>query len=507
MDKDVLARAAAIFASVALADCGGSQALPSIAGGSVASSTSATSTMSLAAAMAKGYIVTQCPTPAPGQVTCGEYHFTQAGLQALGIMRSVASSRRKSGAGYGTLAYNPLSYANSIQAIRQAYGLTSLSLSGGVGRTVAAIEVGDDASADSDLQVYRSAFGMPACTIANGCLRKVNQNGGSALPSPYAYWNDEVADDVDAISAVCPNCKILIVEAKSTNWSDVTTAVNTAAGMGIAAMDNSYGVGEDASMLQYASAYDHPGIPIVAAGSNQFDLVRAGLMSLPAAYSTVIAAGATALTADSSSSRGWSEAVDPWGAADGCSTIIAKPAWQHDVGCSMRTIVDVGFVTDETSYPRYASNLGWTNEGGNSAAAAAIAALYALAGAKVNDASSLYYGASQLNQVQGGAVTGVADGKGGCFPLSNANTGGQIVPMSSTRREASSGDLPGYFCTGTGGYNASSGNGTPFGVGVLTATPPPVSVCSAPTPTDVLSGTGVPNVHPTQRASGGGCAS
>ena len=64
-----------------------------------------------------------------------------------------------------------LSPANLISA----YKLPSASTT----TTVAIVDAQDDPNAESDLGTYRSQFGLPACTTANGCFRKVNQNGAS----------------------------------------------------------------------------------------------------------------------------------------------------------------------------------------------------------------------------------------------------------------------------------------------------------------------------------------
>jgi len=56
--------------------------------------------------------------------------------------------------------------------LRSAYGLPS---SGGSGRIVAIVDAFDLATAAADLAIYRAQFGLPACTVASGCFRKVDQ--------------------------------------------------------------------------------------------------------------------------------------------------------------------------------------------------------------------------------------------------------------------------------------------------------------------------------------------
>ena len=77
---------------------------------------------------------------------------------------------------------------------------------GGTGKTVAIVDAYDDPSAEADLAVYRSTYGLPPCTTANGCFRKVDQNGGTAYPAANKGWAEEISLDLDMVSAVCQNC-------------------------------------------------------------------------------------------------------------------------------------------------------------------------------------------------------------------------------------------------------------------------------------------------------------
>src|SRR5213076_992524 len=101
----------------------------------------------------------------------------------------------------------------------------------------------DDPNAESNLGVYRAKFGLPACTTANGCFKKVNQSGGTTPPTGNTGWAEEISLDVDMASAICPNCNILLVEASSNSYANLGTAVNRAATMGAKSISNSYGGG------------------------------------------------------------------------------------------------------------------------------------------------------------------------------------------------------------------------------------------------------------------------
>ena len=208
--------------------------------------------------------------------------------------------------------------------IQSAYKLSGLN---GSGRTVALVDAYNDPKAASDLATYRKAYGLPACTVANGCFKQVNQSGAtSPLPSGDYGWAEEESLDLDAVSAACPTCHIALVEANSASNSDLAAAENAAAKLpGVAAISNSYGGSESSSETSYDGFYTHPGVAItVSSGDSGYGV------EYPAASPDVTAVGGTTLT-QASSARGWTETA--WsGAGSGCSAYEAKPSWQHDSG-------------------------------------------------------------------------------------------------------------------------------------------------------------------------------
>ncbi|MER7847098.1 hypothetical protein ABTZ03_24465, partial [Kitasatospora sp. NPDC096077] len=121
--------------------------------------------------------------------------------------------------------------------LQSAYKLPA---NGGSGQTVAIVDAQDDPNAESDLAAYRTQFGLPACTTANGCFRKIDQNGGTSYPTSDTGWAGEISLDLDMVSAVAPNAHIVLVEASSANMSDLGTAVNQAVAQGAKFISNSY---------------------------------------------------------------------------------------------------------------------------------------------------------------------------------------------------------------------------------------------------------------------------
>jgi subtilase family serine protease len=314
--------------------------------------------------------------------------------------------------------------------IQSAYALPSTTA--GSGKTFAIVDAYDDPAAEADLGVYRSQFGLSACTTANGCFRKVNQSGGTTPPRSNGSWAQEISLDLDMASATCPNCKILLVEANSNAFTDLAAAVDTAARLGASVISNSYGGPEfsQETSATYNGHFNHPGIPTtVSSGDSGYGV------EFPAASQYVTAVGGTSLTKSGSSfsERAWS------GAGSGCSAYVAKPSWQTDGGCARRTVADVSAVADPNTgvavYDsfKYRGSAGWMVFGGTSASAPIVAGVYALAG---NQAAPSYpYGhSSALHDVTSGA-------NGSCSVT--------------------------YLCTAGPGFDGPTGLGTPNGAGAF----------------------------------------
>jgi subtilase family serine protease len=327
---------------------------------------------------------------------------------------------------------------NSLQS---AYNLTSASAADGSGETVAVVDAYNDPDAAADLSTYRSAWGLPACTTASGCLKQVNQNGKTS-PLPKAAgtteWDVEESLDIDMVSAICPECHILLVEASGTTTADLGTAVNSAVRLGAVAVSNSYGGSESTKDPTYdTDYYKHAGVAVTAsAGDSDYGV------SYPAASQYVTSVGGTSLTQSSSTARGWTETV--WntllffeGTGSGCSADDAKPSWQKDTGCAKRTDNDVAADADPNTgvavYDTYSQG-GWLEVGGTSASSPMIAAVFALAGkpaAGTFPSSYTYKHTSDLYDITSGY-------NGICFPT--------------------------YLCMAQVGYDGPTGNGTPDGI-------------------------------------------
>src|SRR5256884_8095285 len=201
--------------------------------------------------------------------------------------------------GHATTA-NPSGYGPAD--LQSAYKLPSATA--GRGQTVGIVDAFDDPTAEQDLAQYRSFYGLPPCTTADGCFRKVNQTGGTLpMPPPSPDWALEISLDLDMVSAVCPNCHILLVESNTNLDSDLYTAEDTAARLGANAISNSWGGSEYSGETADDSHFNHPGAAITASSGDSGYGV-----SFPAASRYLTAVGGTSLTRGRGN-RGWSEAA------------------------------------------------------------------------------------------------------------------------------------------------------------------------------------------------------
>ena len=340
-------------------------------------------------------------------------------------------------------ALSPAGYGPSD--LQAAYALTAASLANGSSQTIAIVDAYDDPNAEADLGVYRSTFGLSACTTANGCFMKVNQNGIAAgYPSPDSGWAQEESLDLDMASAICPNCEIVLVEANSNSGFDLYAAEDTAATTCAATViSNSWDGNEYTGELTDEAHFNHPGVMItVSAGDSGYTAnTLTGPDGYPVSSKYVTAVGGTTLNHPTPTT--WSETV--WsGSGSDCSAFIAQPTWQtnsptvvaHPGVCNKRIASDVAAEADPSTgvavYDSYPSGTWWVF-GGTSVAAPIIASVYALAGngASINAGSYSY---SHL-----GGMTDITSGSNGS--------------CSGT-----------YLCMGEPGYDAPTGNGSPHGI-------------------------------------------
>ncbi len=269
-----------------------------------------------------------------------------------------------------------------------AYGF-STSNTVGTGKTIAIVDAYDLPSAENDLNVFSSQFGLPACTTANGCFSKVNQTGGTKYPRYNSGWGLEIALDIEWAHAIAPGAKILLVEASSNSFANLLAAEDYAK-TNAQYVSNSWGGGESSGETSYDSHFVQSGVSF---------FVSAGDAGLPAEYPSaspnVISVGGTTLTFNSNgtvaSETGWSSG------GGGCSQYETATSAQSSFGgyaqvsCSgKRATPDVSLDADPNSgaavydSSSYQGQKGWYQVGGTSLSSPMWAGRSADAGVSVN---------------------------------------------------------------------------------------------------------------------------
>jgi uncharacterized repeat protein (TIGR02543 family) len=337
-------------------------------------------------------------------------------------------------------------------AFRGAYGVSGTTA---INRTVAIVDAYDNPTVLNDLDAYSDNYGIPRlnrCNVSSGtvstpCIQKVDQNGGTSYPAYNSGWAMEIALDVDAVHALCQNCNILLVEAASNSFADLTAADQRAFTMGANVVSNSWGGSEFSGETSYDSTYNHPGVAYVfSSGDGNY----AAGTQYPAASPNVTAVGGTRLLVNSdysyNSETVWNSSAKS-GAGSGCSAYEAKPGFQQDTGCSKRTVADVSADADPNTgagvYITSSGYSGWYQVGGTSLAAPLVAAVFALAG-------------------------GVGTTLGNSLPYANLNYGVNLRDVTSGNNGSCGGS---YLCTATTGYDGPTGLGTPLGTSAFTNGP------------------------------------
>jgi subtilase family serine protease len=426
------------------------------------------------------------PTPAAAECTALRLLTGTSTEPETGEQHAAATRARTlvppAGASAGVESTSPLSGFLTPANLHAAYDLpTETAVSSG--QTVAVIDAFDDPTAEADLGVYDAQFGLPACTEANGCFRKVNESGqASPLPAEQGEWAGEISIDVQMAHAICQTCHILLVEANSNALPDLGSALDTAVKMGAGEISNSYWVPEEASIASFLEElseedFEHRGVAITASSGdcgylNGACAGKPAAANFPASSPGVIAVGGTTLTHEHEKwgSTAWAQG------GSGCSEVFEAPVWQSTLagfaasGCeSSRSVADVAAVANPKtgvdiydSTPEGSTPTGWTVFGGTSVAAPIVAAEFALAGGAQGvpfPALTLYTHAGNGNDLYD-----VTSG-------SNGSCGG-----------ASS-------CQAGVGYDGPTGLGSPLGLGAFAPSEAPT--LKSFTPTSAITGSTV----------------
>jgi streptogramin lyase len=356
--------------------------------------------------------------------------------------------------------------------LREAYELPA---TGGSSQTVAVIDAYNDPYAESDLQEYRKKYKVyfkgteTACTETskggNGCFKKIDQAGetekeaeehSKAFPAEEAEWGGEISLDVDMVSAACPECHILLVEADNEELASLSAANEEAVTKKATETSNSWGYVESSADASNDKYFDHPGIPtFAAAGDVQYNgcdhKFGAGIC-YPAASQYAITVGGVKLTKKgvnwtAPTEEVWKEETETRrnGTGSGCSKYEPKPPGQKELSakdsyCEHRLDNDVSadaavesaVSVRDSYYPG-----GWEDFGGTSAASPFVAGVeaHATSATQLLGADAFYEKPSML------------------FDVTKGNNDTCTPPAEDE-----------YFCTAETGYDGPTGEGTPDNV-------------------------------------------
>ncbi|MBI3341891.1 S53 family peptidase [Candidatus Curtissbacteria bacterium] len=324
----------------------------------------------------------------------------------------------------------------------QFHGAYNLPQSASTNQTIAIVDAYDHPNIKSDLDKYDSTFGLPlfpncSSTVTTNCFKKVDQRGGTSYPQVNSGWALEIALDVEIAHGICPNCKLLLVEADSSSYSNLMTAIDRAVALGANVVSNSYGSSEFPDETSLDNHFNVAGVAFTfSSGDNGYG------PEYPAASKYVTAVGGTTLKINSNNTYN-NESV--WsGTGSGCSSFESKPAWQTDPNCANRTIADVSAdANPNTGAAVYDSvrnqgRSGWFQVGGTSLASPIVAGVYAL--------------------------SGNTSGSANRSPYSSLGNSSNLHDVTSGSNGSCSGS---YLCTAYPGYDGPTGLGTPNGTGAF----------------------------------------
>jgi hypothetical protein len=406
-----------------------------------------------------------CAAPPPGSAACLGVRLVTVGLTEADLKANARRQATEAAAGSPAVSNkNPIAGGLTPALLHAAYALPNATFPSAQ-QTIAVVDAFNDPTAEADLGVYDRQYGLPECTTANGCFRKLNQEGrASPLPQREGGWATEISLDVQMAHAICQSCHVMLVEANNESFANLGAAVDAAVSAGATEVSNSYGGAELSGYTADNAPYNHPGVVItVSAGDcGYFNEACGGgeAANFPASSPDVVAVGGTTLT---ESGETWTSTV--WeGGGSGCSVVFAAPAWQSAVAgfsataCgSGRSVADVAAVGNPyTGVEVYDSTAnpggyptGWGVWGGTSVASPVIAAEFALGGG----ANGVAYPAATLYSHigEGSALYDVVSGSNG----------------SCT--EASS-------CRARHGYDGPTGVGSPIGLNAFATAVSPAEV-------------------------------
>ena len=273
-----------------------------------------------------------------------------------------------------------------------AYGVNLISFSStrgtGAGQTIAIVDAYNDPDISADANSFNTEFGLQQFNVSGGpTLQVLNQNGGTSLASvPNASpgtWDLEESLDVEWAHSIAPQANIILFEANSNSFSDLLTAVQTAAATaGVSTVSMSWSApefsGEASLDSSFVTPANHQGVTFLASTGDS-----AAPAGYPAYSPNVVAVGGTTLDIDSSGDylgeSAWSDG------GGGVSVYESQPGYQtgkvNGTSSTNRTAPDVSMDADPNTgvYVLDSFDGGYYEVGGTSLACPMWAGLISIA--------------------------------------------------------------------------------------------------------------------------------
>ncbi len=256
---------------------------------------------------------------------------------------------------------------------RAAYGLPAYALGDAAGsEAIAVVDAYDYPTALADFNAFSKKFGLPQESGDHAVLQVVYATG--TRPKYNSGWSQEAALDIEWAHAMAPSAKIILVEAASTSYADLLSAVDVASALDcVHEVSMSWGGSEFKN--EAGAAYDgHFSALNVVYFASSGD--NGGQTCWPGVSPNAVSAGGTTLYLDTSgnflSESGWN------GSGGGKSVYEARPAYQDAIQSLVGThrgAPDFSFDANPYTGVSVYWNGGWYVFGGTSVASPSLAGL------------------------------------------------------------------------------------------------------------------------------------
>ncbi len=303
-------------------------------------------------------------------------------------------------------------YPSEIQA---AYGVSGL----GGSKAIAIVDAYHFSTALSDFNGFSAQFGLPqesstsATSSTNAHFQVVYE--GTAAPAVNSSWNIEEGLDIEWAHAMAPNAKIYLVEANSSSFSDLFSAVQKAGSLpNVAEVSMSFGGSEFSTEMFEDGIFTAKNVVYFASTGDS-----KGIKEYPSESPNVVAVGGTTLKMSGSkvtSETAWSSG------GGGTSSYEALPTYQSTLSPFIgthRSAADISAVADPTTGAAVLVAGKWYVVGGTSLSSPIVAGL--------TNAAASFLGTSKLELAKIYAGLGSAN-----FRACSSGTSATVNKATST---------------------------------------------------------------------------